>query len=261
MKVSKKNYPYLFDLSTLDSEGIKEVFKEDLEAIKNISIAVMSTKKGLPPLYYACKTVEKYLEETGAVIEKVLEAEVYDDQGVILARPDSSIFYRIDVHENRNGFLVGVVAMRKSMLVATELVLVQFQEDGTLGYKSSLDGKMWTDGEEGLKAILSTVLSFSIWKKTAKVEFHKIGGKGNPKKGKGTRTDRVYNESETPVNQVDKSWYTSYEGTVYVRRHKRLQAYGEGWKLRKLIWVEPFSYDKAIKAKKFNFFNEKNQAK
>lgn len=118
-----------------------------------------------------------------------------------------------------------------------------FQEPGLTERAHEMDGGVKVMGslDNWFMNHIQTCLSIITFKQFAEIETKEIGGRDYPKRMK-IGGEKYLNESDRQINVLDSRWFTeSVRGEGFaVSGHFRLQAYGEGRRERKLIYIDDF---------------------
>lgn len=191
---------------------------------------------------YISSSFDRVFNETKHSLSKVLDAEPMDESGTFIyhASPSetNTIFYWIKTEGKGADFQIYAVIFSFQCHTKTDkpscTMVVQRNEKGLKSWlpKEAVDAGL---DELGIIADIYTMLLF--------IKYCPIETKIVKQGRKDTHVGIKYvNESKHDIEILDSTWFTTIirsEG-FGVGGHFRMQPYGPGNAMRKLIWIEPF---------------------
>lgn len=182
------------------------------------------------------------------IFEKLVDlfCEIEDCEGVLLYPKSKfsqihAVSYVINIHEGK--LLLELHLYNHSGRVGIIYATVS-KNKGRTEWVAVLSNSLKGVSDEQIKTWMinhtQTCLAVLTFKQFAEIETIEIGG-SKPKRVK-IGSEKYLNESNQQVNVLDSRWFTNIIRTegFKVSGHFRLQAYGEGMKKRKLIYISEF---------------------
>lgn len=259
MKFSSNKYRVLDDVGdkgVLLSEGtirsidaLKENAKEVEEVFGTFCREIINNcKKG----YYLSRQINNILSEDNSVQEKLIDLlhELNPTKGIMLlpSFKYSSLFnsfsYYIDKSENSTNelnFSISYHSLRGlEIFISGSFFEKKFKSISIVAD----DIEFYEEQKSIFENLINYALNIILFMQFAEIET--IITEGKESKGKSKikfNKEKYLNETNIPIEIIDSNWFTRLirTGAFKVNGHFRLQPYGSGNSLRKLIWIDDYN--------------------